>query len=142
VQLEPFVRSQFIGPEDTAYPDYMSVALEREAAGGIFWPYSAYEDYGSYVGIEQIPYHELGIHRGAHVEASDGRIGTVDEFLINPENSHISHLVLREGHLWGQKDVTIPVSEIEKIEDDVVYLKLNKHTLKQMVGTSIQRNGR
>lgn len=37
----------------------------------------------------------------------------------------ITHLVLRESHLWGQKDVTIPVSEIDRMEDNVVYHKLN-----------------
>jgi len=62
---------------------------------------------------------------GAWVEATDGRVGRVDEFLVNPLNDHITHLVLREGHLWGQKDVTIPVSEIERIDGNTVYLKLD-----------------
>ena len=32
----------------------------------------------------------------------------VDELLVDPENEHITHLVMREGHLWGQKDVVYP----------------------------------
>lgn len=133
-ELKPFIRSEFIGPEDSQYRYYLPTALEREAEGGFFWPYTTHEDYGMYIGMEQFPHDELGIHRGAQVEATDGRIGRVDEFIINPDNNHITHLVLREGHLWGQKDVTIPVSDIGRIEEDTVYLKLDKRTVKEMPG--------
>jgi len=97
------------------------------------------DGYASAVPVEDIPYGELAIRRGAHVEAADGRIGRVDEFLVNPKNSNITHLVLREGHLWGQKDVTIPISEIDHIEEDVVYLKLDKHTIEHMPSIPIKR---
>jgi sporulation protein YlmC with PRC-barrel domain len=75
---------------------------------------------------ESLPQNELAVRRGARVEASDGHVGRVDEFLVDPISQHITHLVLREGHLWGQKDVTIPVSQIDLIAEDVVYLKLDK----------------
>jgi sporulation protein YlmC with PRC-barrel domain len=75
---------------------------------------------------ESIPAGELAVHRGAGVEASDGYVGRVDEFLVDPENEHATHLVMREGHLWGQKEVTIPVSAIARVEEDTVYLKLDK----------------
>jgi hypothetical protein len=77
---------------------------------------------------EAIPPDELAVHRGARVDATDGSVGHVDEFLVEPGSGCITHLVLREGHLWGQRDVTIPVSEIERCreEEDAVYLKLDK----------------
>jgi len=59
-------------------------------------------------------------------------VGRVDEFLVNPANNRISHLVLREGHLWGKKDVTIPVNEIDRFEDNTVYLKLNKEEIENL----------
>jgi hypothetical protein len=34
--------------------------------------------------------------------------------------------------LWGQKDVTIPVSEIERIKEDHVYLKLDKRSIEAL----------
>jgi hypothetical protein len=37
-------------------------------------------------------------------------------FVVDPKTGHITHLVLREGHLWGQRDVAIPVNAIERIE--------------------------
>lgn len=47
--------------------------------------------------------------------------------------------VLREGHLWGQKDVTISVSEIERIEEDIVYLTLDKQSIEQLHGIPVRR---
>lgn len=78
---------------------------------------------------ERTPSGEVAVHRGAHVDATDGRVGKIDEFLINQENGHITHLVLREGHIWGQKDVKIPVSQIDHIEEESVHLKLDKRSV-------------
>jgi HEAT repeats/PRC-barrel domain len=75
---------------------------------------------------QYVPKGELPIRRGAQVEAIDGHVGSVDEFLVEPGSGRIAHLVLREGHLWGRRDVVIPATEIDRIEQDTVYLKLNK----------------
>ncbi|MDX2472450.1 MAG: hypothetical protein QNL91_01975 [Candidatus Krumholzibacteria bacterium] len=48
---------------------------------------------------EQIPPGDLAVHRGARVEATDGKVGTLGEFLVNPLTGHISRLILMEGHL-------------------------------------------
>jgi uncharacterized protein YrrD len=79
-----------------------------------------------YEETELIQPSELGIHRGSVVHATDGKVGQVDEFLISPEDDLVSHLVLREGHLWGKKLVTIPVVEIARIDTDDIHLKLSK----------------
>ena len=81
---------------------------------------------------ERIPADELVIHRRSKVEALDGRVGNVDEFLVEPDSNSITHLVLREGHLWGKKDVSIPVSLIDHIEDDMVYLKITKQAVEDL----------
>lgn len=102
------------------------------------WPYVTPE--GTIpVEIEQIPPGELGIHRGAKVRATDGRVGTVSEFLVDPVSSHITHLILREGHLWGKQDVTIPVAEIDRIEEDEVYLKLDKRSVGRLPAVPVRR---
>ena len=88
---------------------------------------------------ENIPAWEVIIRRGTPVKATDGEVGKVDEFLINPENDVITHLILREGHLWGQKDVTIPVSEIEKITKEAVNLKLDKKTIESLPTIPVRR---
>ena len=75
---------------------------------------------------EAIPPGEVAVRQGAHVEATDGRVGRLDEFLVDPLTEQVTHLVMREGHLWGKRDVTIPVSEIDHLEENTVYLKLDK----------------
>ena len=89
---------------------------------------------------EHIPADELAIRRGARVQASDGHVGRIDEFLINPGNDQITHLVMREGHFWGQKDVTIPVIQIDHYRDNTVYLKLNKQEIEKLPAIPVQRS--
>ncbi len=90
---------------------------------------------------ERIPPNELAIHRGTPVMATDGHVGNVDEFIIEPKSGHITHLVLREGHLWGKKDVSIPVSQIDHIEKDAVYLKTSKEQIEALPILPIHRSG-
>ena len=54
---------------------------------------------------EHIPAGELAVRQGARVKSTDGQVGRVDEFMVDPASRRITHLVLREGHLWSQKDV-------------------------------------
>ena len=103
------------------------------------WPYSMYDAMPIPLEHERIPAGEIAIHRGTPVKATDGSVGKVDEFLVDPQNDNISHLVLREGHLWGQQDVTIPVSEIDKITEDAVYLKLDKNDIATLPTVPVKR---
>jgi sporulation protein YlmC with PRC-barrel domain len=89
--------------------------------------------------FQQIPAGELAVRRGAKVKATDGRIGQVDEFIVNPESGYITHLVLREGLPWDKKQVTIPISEIVRIEENTVYLRLNKSEVKDLPSIPIRR---
>jgi hypothetical protein len=105
----------------------------------MMWPYFAPEVTFKRIQENPIPADELAIRRGAQVEAQDGHVGRVDEFLIEPENNLITHLVLREGHLWGQKDVTIPISEIDHYQGNTVFLKIDKQTIEALPAISIRR---
>jgi sporulation protein YlmC with PRC-barrel domain len=82
---------------------------------------------------------ELAVHRGTRVRATDGRVGNVDEFVVDADSGYITHLVLREGHLWGQKEVFIPVSQIDRIEDDRVYLKVDKKSIEALPAIPVRR---
>jgi hypothetical protein len=106
----------------------------------MMWPY--YAPPAAYITLENehIPANELAIRRGARVEAADGHVGRVDEFLIDPANDSITHLVMREGHFWGQKDVTIPVSEIDHYQENTVYLKLNKLAIEKLPSIPIRHS--
>jgi hypothetical protein len=121
-KMDPFIKTEFVQseiPRLTMDPYMM-------------WPYYIPETRVHTLEHEQIPPGEMAVHRGAHVEATDGHVGRVDGFLVDPKNAHITHLVLREGHLWGHKDVTIPVSQIDRLEEDTVYLELDKASIEAL----------
>ena len=130
---EPFERVETISADEQMIQmQAMSGSYVGWSAGGMPGEYMPPVPISSTMEVEQIPEHERAIHRGADVEATDGRVGQVDEFLIEPDTGRITHVVVRQGHIGTKKDVTIPVAEIDRIEDDVVYLKLDKHAVGEL----------
>ncbi|MBE2223802.1 MAG: PRC-barrel domain containing protein [Anaerolineae bacterium] len=89
---------------------------------------------------ENVPPGELAIHRGTDISATDGHVGVLDEFIINPENGHVTHFVLRKGHLWGKHEIAIPLSAIDHTEYDTVYLNIDKDAVKALPPVSVKRN--
>jgi len=87
-----------------------------------------------------IPTDELTIRRGSRVNAAEGPVGRVDEFLIDPVNDKITHLIMREGHLWGKREVTIPVSQIDHFKEDTVFLRLSKPEIEQLPAVPVRRS--
>jgi hypothetical protein len=125
-EMEPFIETEYI-PVDI--PPY--------AASESLWPYmTARQEH------EPIPPGELAVHRGARVEATDGHVGRVHEFLVEPTSERITHLVLHEGHLWGQRAVTIPVAQIDRLDEDTVYLKLDKRSVAALPAMPVRRGRR
>lgn len=92
------------------------------------------------VETEHVPPGELAVHRGTTVEAADGTIGTVGEFLIDPESGHITHLVLQKGHAWGKKEMTVPVGAIDQVDGSTVTLKLSKAELADLPSIALKRD--
>ena len=87
-----------------------------------------------------IPKNELAVRRGTSVYSADGDIvGKVDEFLVDQDDGQVTHLILREGHLWGQKDVIIPVEEIDKFKESRLRLKLNKEAIGALPAIPVNR---
>jgi hypothetical protein len=125
--LQPFVKHEYLpGAEPfLAYPPGHYMVWSAGISGGTP-PVTEQTD---------VPPGELAVSRGARVEASDGKVGHVDEFLTDPVGQQITHLVLRQGHLWGQREITIPANQIERIEPGVVYLKLDKKGIENLSGT-------
>ena len=81
----------------------------------------------------------MAVHGGADVYATDGRVGKVDEFLVDASDNHVTHLVLREGHLWNQWDVMVPVSAVDRVEKETVDPKLDKHAIAALPATPFLR---
>jgi hypothetical protein len=96
------------------------------------WPYYAPDGPDTDLAKEHIPEDETSIQRGARVRATDGRIGSVDEFLVNPANDRITDLIMQKGPIWGRRDVTIPVNQIDHYRDNTVFLKLSRKSIRAL----------
>jgi sporulation protein YlmC with PRC-barrel domain len=82
---------------------------------------------------------ELAIHKGADVLATDARVGKVDELVIDQETHRITHLVLRQHFLLNKWIVTIPVSEIERVEVDTIFLKIDKDAVEKLPAVALKK---
>lgn len=86
-----------------------------------------------------VPHDELPIYPGMQVEASDGKVGKLDELVLDADTGDITHLTMREGHLWGKKDVTIPVSDVDLLDEDTIYLKIDKKAVHALPAVKVKR---
>jgi hypothetical protein len=130
-QLETFNQTDFIYTEVSHYATDPKLTM--------LWPYVVPVKRIVDKKIRRIPPGELAVRRGARVRAADGMVGRVDEFLVGPVSGNITHLVLRKGHPWVEREVTIPVSQIDHIEEKVVYLKVDKKTIASMPSVPVKR---
>jgi hypothetical protein len=76
-----------------------------------------------------VPRGEIQLRPGDRVHAVDGEIGRVRGFLADPDNDQVTHVLLQEGHLWGRKEVAIPMSAVTGVDEGI---RLN--ITKQQVG--------
>jgi len=130
-KMDPFIKTKFIAEP---VPDIRSGYDGLYGIGSFYLLPYVTPEMTVYVPEEnqQIPPGEMAVQRGTRVKATDGYVGKVDEFVVNPKNGHITHLVMREGHLWGKKDVIIPLSAMGDTRDDTVFLKIDKHEIESL----------
>ena len=129
-RMQRFFTHEFV-PLSDAHP-YGALGVGLGMNGTFAWPYSAASRNLVDVGHAAIPPEELAVRRGNRVEATDGPIGHVDAFLLDPTTAAITHLLLREGHLWGRHEVTVPVAQIAAIADGVVRLSVDRRTVEAL----------
>jgi sporulation protein YlmC with PRC-barrel domain len=83
------------------------------------------------VTYDSLPLGEVAVRRGDHVHATDGDIGLVQGLVIDPSSHSVTHVLLQEGHLWGRKEVAIPISSVARV-DDGIRLSISKHDVQDM----------
>jgi sporulation protein YlmC with PRC-barrel domain len=91
---------------------------------------------------DRVPKGEVEIRRSSDVYSADEHhLGEVDGFLVDGD-AHITHLILERGHLWGRREVTIPIGAVAKVETDVVTLSLLKDQVGGLPSVRVHRHGR
>jgi sporulation protein YlmC with PRC-barrel domain len=88
------------------------------------------------VTYDAVPPGEVAVRRGEHVHATDGSIGRVQGLVIDPGSHHVTHVLLQEGHLWGRKDVAIPISAVAGT-DDGIRLNITKDQVEALPSVDI-----
>lgn len=85
---------------------------------------------------DTVPLGEVTVRRGEQVHASDGAIGAVQGLVIDPRNHHVTHVLLQEGHLWGRKEVAIPITAVKDV-DDGIRLNMTKQQVQDLAPVDI-----
>jgi hypothetical protein len=69
--------------------------------------------------VDVVPPGEVEEHGGDRVHATDGDIGRLRGFRIDPGSGRVTHVLLGEGHLWGRKEVAIPFDKIAGFDQGI-----------------------
>ncbi len=121
--------TQFL-PGSTGFQGYPQDAVRELAYYGLgalgtgFGPDQA-------VTYDTVPLGEVAVRRGDQVFAADGSIGHVQGLVIDPRSRHVTHVLLQEGHLWGHKEVAIPIGAV-KVLDDGIQLNITKQQVQDL----------
>ena len=143
-QLDPAEETQFL-PGTRGYEEYGPEQV-------LSWPYAslggdptiegdAVAGFSQTVTFDTVPLGEVEVRRGEPVHATDGHIGHVEGLVINPANHHVTHVLLKEGHLWGRKEVAIPISAVTGVEDGI-QLSIAKAEVQDLPAVDIEHPAR
>jgi len=113
------------------------LALPYYDSTGLAGPVEAAGDMG--VVYDRVPKGEVEVRRTSAVISTDGHsLGEVDGFVVDADE-HITHFVLERGHLWGRREVTVPIGALESVASDVVTLKLSKDEVGDLPSHKVHR---
>ncbi len=129
-------------PGGSGYQDY----AQHEA---YYWPYYGLEGgadpaVANASGIltrDALPPGEVGVRRGESVHATDGEIGKVEGLVVDPAHGHVTHVLLKEGHLWGRKQVTIPIAAVTRM-DGGISVSLTRREIEDLPSVDLSQPGR
>lgn len=139
-RMEPAVQTHFIAPQDVeSHYGYTSDQVR-------YWPFFALGPGPSAAVLaapepvlrpvieqeDRVPAGEVRVRRGERVRATDGRIGRVRGLIVDAADDAVTHVLLDEGHLWGRKQVAVPISAVGDIAEDEVAVRLTKDEIKDL----------
>jgi sporulation protein YlmC with PRC-barrel domain len=98
-------------------------------------------EFDSNVGVafDRIPHGDAEIRRSSPVNSSDGhRLGHAEAFVV--ADGKVTHILLERGHLWGTRDVTIPIEAVQSIETDSVTVNMSKDEVGALPSVKVHRH--
>lgn len=88
---------------------------------------------------DTVPAGDVAVRRGDAVQATDGPIGHVQGLVVDPATHHISHILLQEGHLWGRREVSIPIGAVTNVDDGIA-LNLSRKQVEELPPVEIDHS--
>ena len=114
--------------EVVSWPFYSLMALGEMWGGTVIEP----------VVHDRVPLGEVEVRRGENVHAADGAIGKVQGLVIDPRDHHVTHVLLQEGHLWGRKEVAIPIVAVSSVTDGI-HLRITKRQVQDLPAVQLEQ---
>jgi len=139
-KLDPAEETQFL-PGTRGYEAYgpeQVVSWPYASLGGPSVAGDTVSGVSETVTFDTVPLGEVEVRRGEPVHATDGAIGHVEGLVINPGNYHVTHVLLQEGHLWGRKEVAIPISAVTGVEGGI-QLSMTKQDVEDLPPVNLDR---
>jgi hypothetical protein len=70
---------------------------------------------------------------GYHLQATDGMIGHICDFMMDDQSWRIGQLVIKTGHRFSGREVQIPTSKVDRIryDDSTVFVNLTSEAVEQ-----------
>ena len=135
--LDPAEETQFVpgsagyaayGPEQVVTWPYYGLNPVAGTPGGVDLGVAGFSPTVTY---DRVPLGEVEVRRGDPVEATDGSIGRIQGLVVNPGDHQVTHVLLQEGHLWGRKEVAIPITAVSRV-GDMIQLNISKHEVQDL----------
>jgi hypothetical protein len=89
---------------------------------------------------DAIPPGEAEVRRGEPVHATDGAIGHVEGLVVDRASGRVTHVLLQEGHLWGRRQVAIPIGSVDRT-DEGIRLRITRDEVKDLPAVDIEHPG-
>jgi len=116
-----------------AWPYYGSM-IGAGVGGGYTGPITAATMY------DKIPPGAAEVRRASSVLSSDDHVvGHVEGFIVDPDHG-ITCIVLERGHMWGRREVTIPITDVDTVKSDVVQLRLTRDAIGDLPSVPFDRH--
>jgi hypothetical protein len=84
---------------------------------------------------------DVAVH-AVPVHATDGHIGALEGLVIDPRTAQVTHVLLKQGHLWGRKDVAIPLDKVRDVDEDGMRLSVTKQEVGDLPPVPVARKHR
>ena len=118
----------------------------RIGMGGVWTEGQGWDTEGTHgaqrrtVTYDSVPLGEVQVRRNDHVHATDGEIGLVEGLVLDADSHQVTHILLQEGHLWGRREVAIPIGAVTGMEIGI-QLNISKQQVADLPPVDIEHRG-